>query len=136
GLDGLRGHKIFMGSMGTGVRCVAESVLKFTGLTGSKDYTVDSRPFDEMIKSPTAMPDAIFSLSPLPSPLGEKLVRQFGYQVLELPMGDALALRRPCYEDILVPADTYIASPAVPPKQIHSIGVRGMLIAHCAVPSI
>ena len=47
-----------------------------------------------MKSSPMAMPDAIFSLSPLPSPLGEKLVRQFGYQLLELPMGEALSLRK------------------------------------------
>ena len=82
------------------------------------------------------MPDAIFSLSPLPSPMGEKLARQFGYQLLELPMGEALSLRKPCFEDILIPADTYGASPAVPQKQIHSIGVRGVLIAHRGVPSI
>ena len=86
--------------------------------------------YEELMKSPDAMPDAIFSLSPLPSPLGEKLARQFGYQLLELPMGEALSLRKPCFEDILIPADTYGASPAVPQKPIHSIGVRGVLIAH------
>ena len=136
GLAGLRGHSIFMGPPGTEVRCVAEEILKFIGLTGGKDFVVDSRGYDEMMKSPNAMPDAIFSLSPLPSPLGEKLVRQFGYQLLELPMGEALSLRKPCFEDILIPADTYGASPAVPQKQIHSIGVRGVLIAHRGVPSI
>ena len=136
GLAGLRGHSIFMGPPGTGVRCVAEEILKFIGLTGGKDFVVDSRGYDELMKSPNAMPDAIFSLSPLPSPLGEKLARQFGYQLLELPMGEALSLRNPCLEDILIPADTYGASPAVPPKPIHSIGVRGVLIAHRAVPSL
>ena len=51
-------------------------------------------------------------------------------------MGEALSLRKPCFEDILIPADAYSASPAVPQKQIHSIGVRGVLIAHRDVPSI
>ena len=88
------------------------------------------------MKSPAAMPDAIFALSPLPLPPGEKLVRQFGYQLLELPMGDALSLRNPCFEDILIPAETYGVSPAAPQKPIHSIGIRGVLIAHCAVPSL
>jgi len=136
GLAGLRGHLIFMGSAGTGVRSVAGEILKFAGLADGKDYTVDDRPFAELMKSPTAMPDAIFNLSPLPSPLGEKLARQFGYQLLELPMGEALSLRNPCLEDILIPADTYGASPAVPQKPIHSIGIRGLLIAHGAVPSL
>jgi len=136
GLAGLRGHTVFMGPAGAEVRYVAEEILKYIGLIGGKDFVVDSRGYEEMMKSPGTMPDAIFGLSPLPSPLGEKLARQFGYQLLELPMGDALALRRPCYEDILIPADTYGVSPAVPQKQIHSIGVRGMLIAHRSVPSI
>ena len=138
GLAGLRGHSIFLGPAGTGVRCVAEEVLEFVGLTGGKDFVVDARGYEELMKSPDAMPDAIFSLSPLPSPLGEKLVRQFGYQLLELPMGEALSLRKPCFEDILIPADTYGASPAVPQKAIHSIGVRGVLVAHApcrALPS-
>ena len=136
GLAGLRGRSIFMGPPGSASRCVAEEVLQFIGLSGGKDFIVDERPYGEMMKSPDAMPDAIFSLSPLPSPLGERLVRQFGYQLLELPMGEALALRKPCFEDILIPADTYGASPAVPQKPIHSIGVRGVLIAHRNVPKV
>jgi len=136
GLAGLRDHSVFMGSVGTGVRCVAENVLKFAGLTSGKDYVVDSRPYDELLKSATALPDAMFSLSPLPSPWGEKLVRQFGYQLLELPMGEALSLRNSCFEDVMIPADTYGACPASPQKPIHSIGVRGVLIAHSDVPSL
>jgi TRAP-type uncharacterized transport system substrate-binding protein len=136
GLAGLRGHSIFLGQPGSGARCVAEEILRFIGLTGGKDFIVDARSYAELLKSPDAMPDAIFSLSPLPLPLGERLVRQFGYQLLELPMGDALSLRKPCFEDILIPADTYGVSPAVPPKQIHSVGVRGVLIAHRAVPKV
>ena len=136
GLAGLRGHSIFMGQSGTEVRGVAEEILKFIGLTGGQDFTVDERGYAEIMKSPTTMPDAIFGLSPLPSPLGEKLVRQFGYQLMELPMGAALSLRRPCYEDILIPAETYGVSPAVPQQQVHSIGVRGVLIANKEVPSL
>ena len=137
GLTGLRGRTIFMGQAGTGVRCVAEEVLKFIGLTGGQDFVVDSRSYEDLMKStPDAMPDAVFSLSPLPSPLGEKLVRRFGYQLAELPMGEALGLRKPSFEDILIPADTYSAGPAVPQKDIHSIGVREVLIANRHVPSL
>ena len=45
-------------------------------------------------------------------------------------------MRKPCYEDILIPAETYGVGPAVPQKPIHSIGVRGVLIAHRTVPTI
>jgi TRAP-type uncharacterized transport system substrate-binding protein len=136
GIGGLRNRLVYMGLPGTGARCVAEEILKFVGLVGGRDFVIDSRTYEEIAKSPNGMPDAIFSLSPLPSPFGEKLARQFGYQLMELPMGDALALRNPCLEDIVIPADTYGVCPAVPRKPIHSIGIRGLLIAHRAVPNI
>jgi TRAP-type uncharacterized transport system substrate-binding protein len=137
GPAGLRGRSIFMGSAGSGVNCVAGEILRFIGLTGGRDFTVDNRPFDVLMKSPpNLMPDAFFCLSPLPCPLGDKLVRQFGYQMMELPMGEALALRKPCFEDIMIPADTYGANPAVPPRTIHSVAVRGMLVANKAVPNL
>jgi TRAP-type uncharacterized transport system substrate-binding protein len=136
GIAGLGGHSIFMGVAGTEVRYVAETILKYIGLTSGKDFVVDSRAYDEMMKTPDAMPDAIFSLSPLPSPLGEKLARQFGYQLLELPMGEALSLRKSSFEDIIIPADTYGVNPAVPQQQIHSIGVRCLLVAHRDVPRV
>jgi TRAP-type uncharacterized transport system substrate-binding protein len=137
GLAGLRGRIIFMGQEGTGVRCVADEILKFAGLTAGKDFIVDPRAYTAIMKAPPeAMPDAVFNLSPLPSPWGEKLVRQYGYQLMELPMGEALALRTPCCEDAVIPIDTYGATPAAPPRLIHTIGVRGMMIAHRDVSSL
>ena len=136
GIAGLRGHTVFMGQPGSSVRCVAEEILQFVGLVAGTDFTVDSRGYDELLKSPETMPDAVLSLTPLPSPLGEKLVRQFGYQLLELPLGNALALRSPWFEDVVIPPDTYGVCPGVPQKALHSIGVRGVLIAHRSVPSI
>jgi TRAP-type uncharacterized transport system substrate-binding protein len=137
GLDGLRGHTVFLGTPGSGVRCVAEEILKFAGLAAGKEFVEDPRPYDALLKPGAgAMPDAVFSLSPLPSPLGEKLVHQCGYQLMELPMGESLALRKPSFEDAVIPSDTYGAAPAVPPRQLHTIGVRGVLIANAAVPSL
>ncbi len=131
GLTGLRGRTVFLGPSGSGVRCVAEEILNFAGLAAGKDFVEDPRPFDALTKSsPGTMPDAVFSLSPLPSPLGEKLVRQFGYQLMELPMGESLALRKPFFEDAVIPTDTYGATPAAPPKPLHTVSVRGVLIAH------
>ena len=137
GFPGLRKRMIFLGSAGSGVHCVGEEILKFFGLTAGTDYVEDPRNYEEMMKSPPgAMPDAVFSLSPLPSPMGEKLVRQYGYQLMELPMGESLALRRPCFEDAVIPADMYGATPPVPQAQIHTVGVRGMLVANKSVSSL
>lgn len=137
GPAGLRGRTVFLGPAGSGVRCVAEEILTFAGLVAGRDFVEDPRPYDALLKPDSGpLPDAVFSLSPLPSPLGEKLVRQCGYQLMELPMGDSLALRRPSYEDAVIPPDTYGAAPAVPPRQLHTVGVRGVLIANAAVPSL
>jgi TRAP-type uncharacterized transport system substrate-binding protein len=137
GLAGLRGRTVLLGPAGSGVRCVAEEVLKFGGLTAGKDFVEDPRGYEAIMKSPpNEMPDAIFGLSPLPSPLGEKLARLHGYQLMELPMGEALAVGKPAYEDAAIPADMYGAAPAVPQTQLHTIGVRSVLIAHQAVSSV
>ena len=137
GLAGLSGHTVFLGPAGSGVRCVAGEILKYAGLAAGKDFVEDPRPYDALMKStPGAMPDAVFSLSPLPSPMGDKLARQLGYQLVELPMGEAMGLRKPCFEDALVPAAAYAAAPVVPARPLHTIGVRSVLIANAAVPRL
>ena len=137
GLAGLSGHTVFLGPAGSGVRCVAGEILKYAGLAAGKDFVEDPRSYDALMKSsPGTMPDAVFSLSPLPSPMGDKLARQFGYQLVELPMGEAMGLRKPCFEDVLVPAAAYAAAPTVPARPLHTIGVRGALIANKAVPPL
>ncbi len=136
GLAGLRGRSIFLGAADTEGHYAAEKVLEFIGLSAGRDFVEDTRGYAEMMKSPDSMPDAVFGLSPLPWPLGEKLAGQFGYQLLDLPMGEALALRKPCCEDIVIPADTYGASPPVPQQAIHSVGVRSVLVANAEVPGL
>ncbi len=98
GLAGLSGHTVYLGPAGSGVRCVAGEILKYAGLAADKDFVEDPRSYDALMKSSAGtMPDAVFCLSPLPSPIGDKLARQFGYQLVELPMGQAMGLRRPCF---------------------------------------
>ncbi len=137
GLAGMCGHTVFLGPAGSGVRCVAEAVLEYSGLAAGKNFVEDPRPYSALLNcSLGTMPDAVFCLSPLPSPMGDKLARQLGYQLVELPMGEALGLRKPCFEDAVIPADAYAAAPAVPQRPLHTIGVRGMLIANAKVPSL
>jgi NMT1-like family len=137
GIAALCGHTVFLGPPGSGVRCVAGEILTYAGLAAGKDFVEDPRPYTALINcSSSAMPDAVFCLSPLPSPFGDKLARQLGYQLVELPMGDAMGLRKPCFEDAIIPADSYAATPAVPQRPLHTIGVRGVLIANKDVPNL
>jgi hypothetical protein len=137
GIAGLRGHTVWLGPAGSGVRCVAGEILKYSGLATGKDFVEDPRAYDALTRcSPGTMPDAVFCLSPmpLPFPASDRLVRQLGYQLVELPMGDSMGLRKPCFEDATIPADAYAAAPAVPQRPLHTIGVRGVMIANAAVP--
>ena len=137
GIAGLRGKRINLGPQDSGVSIIAETVLKFMGMKRGEDYQDDAHAYTDLIKlPPEAMPDAVFGLSPLPSPLGQKLVERYAYQLMELPFGEALALRYPYFEDASVPANTYGVHPAVPPRPLHTVGTRSVLIANANVSKI
>ena len=137
GVAGLRGRSINLGSAGSGVRILAEDVMQFVGMKPGEDYLDTAYAYPELIKlRPESMPDAIFSLSPLPSPLGERLVHQYGYQLMELPFAEAMSLRKPFIEDTLVPANTYSVRPAVPQKSLRTLGARIVLVANAKVSPV
>jgi hypothetical protein len=139
GVAGLRGKRIYLGTPGSGVRIIAEEILDFIELKPGRDYQAESRGFADLSKmmatSPESLPDAIFGLSPLPSPLGEKLVK-CGYQLMELPVGEAMALRKAYIEDLVIPANTYGVHPAVPERPLHTVGTRAVLVANVDVPKL
>jgi hypothetical protein len=123
GLAALRGKRINLGSAGSGARILATEVLAFMGMKAVFDYQDEAYSYPDLIAMhPEKLPDAIFGLSPLPSPLGERLVQRYGYAMMELPFGAAMNLRKPAIEDVVVPAHTYGARPAVPDKELHTVG--------------
>jgi len=134
GIAGLRGKRINLGLEDSGVSIIARTVLEFMGMKNGEDYQHDGRAYSDLVKlPPESMPDAVFSLSPLPSPLGQRLVERCAYQLMELPFGEALALRYPYLEDTSVPANTYGVHPAVPGRPLHTVGTRSVLIANAGV---
>ena len=139
GVAGLKGKRIYLGTPGSGVRIIAEEILAFIELKPGSDYQAESYTFADLGKlmatSPDALPDAIFGLSPLPSPLGERLVK-YGYQLMELPVAEAMALRKAYIEDLVIPANTYGVHPAVPEKPLHTVGTRAVLVANANVPKL
>lgn len=133
----LKGKRLGLGSEGSGVRFIARDVLEFMGLKPGVDYQDVPFSYMDLGKlSPEQMPDAIFSLSPLPSPMGERLAQQYGYHLVELPFGAAMNLRKPAIEDTVVPAHTYGADPAVPDRPLHTVGTRSVVISNAGVSKI
>lgn len=137
GVPGLRGRRLNLGAPNSGATVIAGEVLKFIGLEAGRDYQDTALDYKQLKDLSTAdMPDGVFSLSPLPSPLGERLVQRHGYRLMELPCGESLALRKPYLEDASIPANTYSVDPPVPEKRARTVGTRAVLIANSSVPAV
>jgi TRAP-type uncharacterized transport system substrate-binding protein len=161
-LAALKGKTINLGPVGSGTHELARDVLRFAGLeprddTGLGDYTVASLGYGELLAADLAtLPDAIFTVSPLPSPVVRTLVGRQHYHLVELPFGEAFALdalsRRssaaPNPDSVQtssaaklrvhltsIPPFTYGIEPPSPPLALRTFGPRLLVVAHEAVPS-
>src|SRR5262249_42531294 len=98
-LAALRGKSVNLGPVGSGTHDVARDVLKFAGLepgrAGSQgDYAAMTKSYRELLDEtdPAQLPDAVFTISALPSPVVRALVARFHYELVDLPFGEAFAL--------------------------------------------
>lgn len=124
-----RGRRLSIGRPGSETRMFTEAVLSYMGLRANVDYYAVGLQAEECTQLPAhQLPDVVFDVSPLPSPRGEIFARRQGYRLLDLPLGDALRLRDRAYQEILVPACTYSVSPAVPDRELRTIGCRVVLV--------
>ena len=86
---------------------------------------------EQLLALPAAkMPDAIMTVSSVPSYLVEILVREKHYEVMEIPFPESLALRHGWAANGQILAYTYNPSPPVPPKTIETVAVNMHLVAN------
>jgi len=113
-LDVLRGRRVSLGERGSNGALLAESFLRFVGLTlGKADqpsdleavYTRESETIAQLqtwqraappVRAVLAerLPDAFFIVDSLPSPLVDELVKTAGYELVPLPYVTALHLNK------------------------------------------
>ena len=162
-LFALKGKNINLGPVGSGTRDLVRDVLRFAGLEpgrdpGSGDYSVLSLSYGELLTiSDTAnLPDAIFTVSALPSPVVRALALHWHYRLVPLPFGEAFALdalnrgssdapdaqpgsasnvAKVSIYPALIPPFTYGLEPPTPPREVSSFGPRLLLVANEHVPS-
>ena len=156
GLSQLAGRRINLGAIGSGTHSLATAVLQFAGLhanaeKGSSSYQPNSLNYAELLKSEAAeLPDAVFTVSTLPSPIVDFLTDQHDFRLVPIPFGEAFSLeafldlgtspavgsvdKRHVYSTT-IPAFTYRVEPASPPEQLRTIGTRLLLVAHRRVSS-
>ncbi len=73
--------------------------------------------------------------TPLPSPWGKTWYASLVINLWSCRWASPSLCRKPCFRTRLIPAYTYPQVPKCRVKQIHSIGIRGVLIAHRSVPN-
>lgn len=127
---GLKDKVVNLGSRQGGTRVVARKMLEFSGLSWG-DYVESNLSTEELLaEHPSNLPDAIVLISTAPSELAEFMVRERGYQILEIPFPASLALRQGWVTDSKMLAYTYNVKPPVPRTDIRTIGVNLHLVAN------
>ncbi len=111
-------------------RIVAKEVLQFSGLNDGVDYVETNFSTEELLQMRAdKLPDGIFVTSLIPSDLVEFLVKERGYNLLEIPFPEALALRFGWVADSNILAYAYNVDPPVPSRDIKTIGINMHLLA-------
>ncbi len=159
-LSSLRGKTVNLSTRGSGTFDLAFDVLEFAGLRprdrdGRGDYTLSTEGYREIEEQDdiAALPDAVFTVSYLPSPVVRHLVSRYRYKLVSLMFGEAFSLESfgppeagsngsPREDDVarsriyptLVPPFTYGINPPTPPAPLPTFGPRLLLVANEAVP--
>jgi TRAP-type uncharacterized transport system substrate-binding protein len=162
-LGAIRRKTVNLGPVQSGTHELAADVLRFAGLEpkradGTGDYHVATLTYRDLLHSSdaTKLPDVVFTVSALPSPVARTLVARHHYKLIELPFGEAFALdalnrrngetvetvgaipsevTRLQIHTTSIPAFTYGVEPPSPPMELRSFGPRLLLVAHQSVSS-
>jgi len=151
GLSQLAGRKVNLGATGSGTYSLASEVLLFAGLGsvskgGAAKYQSHSSTYSELMKAnPEELPDAVFTVSTLPSPIADFLTDKHGYKLIPLRFGEAISLEaflelglrsaagsvdKQHIYTTTIPAFTNSVEPASPPESLQTIGTRLLLVAN------
>lgn len=132
-----RGKTISLSDAGSGTHTFGTKVLSYLGLTAA-DYTEmpETVAFLTDPKTTAAqIPDVVFAASLLPSPVAERLVRDFDYRLYPLSFVDAFRLHDKAAYGVPIALGTYGISPDVPPTDVVTLGRRLLLVANKDVPN-
>ncbi len=127
----LSGKRVNLGSVQGGTRVVAKQVLEFSSLEAGIQYVETNYQPEELLQMRAdKLPEAIVIATLAPSDAVEYLIRERGYMLLEIPFPASLALRLGWVADSKILAYTYQVKPAVPERDIKTIGVNTHLVAN------
>ena len=130
GLRALRGKHINLSTKGSGTRRVALRVLDFADMKSQRDFTDEDISYTELeSRAYVYLPDALFTVSLVPSSVVEYLVRKHGYGIAPVRFARALSLRHPTLQEATIPAYAYGVTPvATPPEDVTTVGTQMLLV--------
>jgi len=155
GLSKLAGHKINLGAKGSGTAVLAHEVLHFAGLSPSTSedasgYVTNSQAYSDLIDAQLQdLPEAVFTVSTLPSPIADALVEKHGFRLIPLAFGDAFAIEatselgksvplgaidKQHVFTTSIPPFTYSLNRNEPSTTLTTLGTRLLLVANKDVP--
>lgn len=133
----LRGKTVSLSTVGSGTHTFARKILDRLGIPTSA-FTETPCTIHQLVdEASTAaqIPAIVFTTSSLPSPVANRLVRDFGYRIYPLDFTSAVRLNDKAAYSVTIPIDTYSISPNVPDKDITTIGRRTLFVTHKDVPA-
>ncbi|HEX3449136.1 MAG TPA: TAXI family TRAP transporter solute-binding subunit, partial [Isosphaeraceae bacterium] len=162
-LAALKGKTVNLGPAGSGTHDLSRDVLKFAGLEpsrahGSGDYSVLTLSYGELLTTTDSakLPDAIFTVSALPSPVVRALAVRWRYRLVPLLFGEAFALdalnrgaadapdaepssssdvAKVSIYPAVIPPFTYGIEPPTPAREVATFGPRLLMVANENVPA-
>ena len=157
-LRALKGRTIGVGEAGSGTEALAREVLSFAGLRPGSgdspgDYVAISLSHLQLreIEDRDRLPDAVITVSSLPTPIIRRMVAKWGYRLVPLPFGEAFSLADLIREDgpgevipagvravvdkvhlhgTHIPAFTYGVEPAMPAEPLPTFGARVLVVTN------
>lgn len=131
----LRGRRVNLAPPRSGTRRLALDVLQLAGLRPGRDFEETALGYEDLEEmDPSELPDAIFHVSALPSPVAAFMVHERGFRLLPLPMAASVALRNVAVQEGHIPAYAYGAAPPTPPEDVPTLSTRMLLVAHRDTP--
>ena len=132
---------------GSGTNIISSELLDFFGLQEGRDYIASHMSYQELTDPGLAvqkLPDAVFTVSSVPSPVAKWLIAQRGFRPVELPVADAFRIdwsvprearfERGSVTEATIPAFAYQINPPVPAQPLRTLGTRVQVVAHEKVP--
>ena len=134
---------------GSGTNSIAMEILRFTQLTEGEDYCVLEQGYGTLLDpqlTTSGLPDLVFTVSSLPSPVAKHLIQHHGFFPVELPIANAFRIdwtsrmgnqasgenrvvRYRIFETT-IPSFTYQVNPPIPGLPVRTVGARLQLVAN------